>query len=42
VWRVVDRARAGGDDLLREHAAWAADRLTARSRDHAVPVGVRR
>ncbi len=42
VWRVVDRARASDDDLLREHAAWAADRLTARSGDHAVPVGVRR
>ena len=44
VHRAVERARAGGDDLLREHATWAAERLAARRRPAPVPVpvGVRR
>ena len=42
VWRVIDRARTGDDDLLREHAAWAGASLAARRDDAVVSVGVRR
>lgn len=42
VRRVVDRALVGDDELLREHAAWAAERLAARRDDAVVSVGVRR
>ena len=42
VRRAVDRARTGDDDLLREHATWAAGRLDARRRHVPVAVGIRR
>ena len=42
VRRVVGRARAAEDELLREHASWAAERLAARAGRHAVRVEVGR
>ena len=42
VQEAVERARVGDDDLLREHAAWAAARLAARRGHPTVAVGVRR
>ena len=42
VRRAIDRVRAGDDDLLREHATWAAVRLAARRRHAPVAVEVRR
>ena len=39
VRRVVTRARNGDDDLLREHADWAAQRLTARAAGAAAGPG---